>query len=171
MMVMIVLCNAARASNIFNITLAHVLAAEADAEYKGAMVLRSKKYKTSMLYGTKLLLLGKDIFVYLNKYIKYCRPVILGKANKEDMSQKEKFLFVKTNNYQKMEHTDVSKCLTSAFKKAKVFENDERDDRVSCTRIRSSICTELAGRYSSISFNPQISLFVYDHLFICLFPI
>ena len=79
--------------------------------------------------------------------IKYIRSVVLlGQGSEKDKKMKEKFLFMKHNNpANNIDHSDVSNCLTSSFKKAKVFDNDERDDRVSCTRIRSSVCTELAG--------------------------
>ena len=92
-MVMIALINAARASNIFNITLNHVNLATEDQEFKGAMIFRSPKYKTSMLYGTKLLLVPNDLYNFLKKYIDFCRPIILGEANEDAV--KEKSIFIK----------------------------------------------------------------------------
>jgi len=53
----VILCiiNAARASNIINTTVADVEAATQGSEFPG-WCFKSKKYKTSMIYGTKVYL-------------------------------------------------------------------------------------------------------------------
>ena len=69
---LIIMGNAARSSNIIEMTLQHVNeAVESDkfVSNDSAMVLVSDIYKTSMIYGEKLMLLPKDIFKQLKTYI------------------------------------------------------------------------------------------------------
>ena len=61
-----------------------VLEAVPDTEWAGAWVIKSHKYKTSILYGTKLLILPRDIYDMLVMYIKKLRPIITAKYQSDD---------------------------------------------------------------------------------------
>ena len=50
-------------------------------EFGNAKVIESPKYKTSMLYGKKLMILPNDVFELVEKYIRFLRPKIV---NDED---------------------------------------------------------------------------------------
>ena len=138
-MLQIAFQNACRSSNMLNMTLADVENALPDEKFLGAMVLRNKKYKTSMLYGDKIIVIPKDIFDLLKKYIKYVRPLLL--QNKKD----EGYIFQSKGSGAPMEGSNVSKCLTRSMKKSGVTEAFDGDSSVSCIRIRASVATELAG--------------------------
>ena len=56
-------------------TVKHVVEAQKDDEFE-AMVIKSPKYKTSMLYGAKLMVLPLDIYKLLRMYIKTLRPIL-----------------------------------------------------------------------------------------------
>ena len=167
LIVMLTLANATRASNIINITLTDVMQAKADEEYFNAMVMSSPYYKTSMLYGEKKLVISRDIYKQILAYEKYCRPVIMGKSAKGNTSttisttatsatataattktsskNAYDYLFLSKNTQEVMKNSNVPKCLTRSFQLAGCFTDDDDDHRVSCSRIRSYICTELAG--------------------------
>ena len=44
-----------------------------------------------------------------------------------------------------MTQSNISSALTATFKAAGVYQRQEKDDRVSPTRIRAYVVTELAG--------------------------
>ena len=55
-----------------------------DEEFEGAMTMKSPKYKTSLLYGTKLMVLPKDLYDMLVMFVKKIRPVLVKKYQSED---------------------------------------------------------------------------------------
>ena len=63
-------------------TVQHVLDAKDDEEFE-AMVIKSVKYKTSMLYGAKLMVVPKDIHQLLKMYINVLRPILTKKYTDE----------------------------------------------------------------------------------------
>ena len=58
--------------------------AKDDEEYENAKTIKSKKYKTSMLYGTKLMVLPKDVYGLLIMYIDKIRPILTSNYAAED---------------------------------------------------------------------------------------
>ena len=64
-MYMITTANACRSSNIVNITLHDIQEATTDENFIGAKVIKSRRYKTSMLYGTKIILLSEAVYYYV----------------------------------------------------------------------------------------------------------
>ena len=54
-MFMMNMANATRASNIINVTIKDLKEAQPLEEYNGAYGMKSTKYKTSLLYGTKMM--------------------------------------------------------------------------------------------------------------------
>lgn len=107
---MICLGNAARSSNIMNITLHDIQKSDMYNEYN-AKAIRSNEYKTSLLYGEKLLLLPMDIFDQLENYIKNMRSLLL---EDEDKEAHERYLFT-TCRKNKMTASAISNALSSTL--------------------------------------------------------
>lgn len=110
LMFMLCITNALRASNLINITLADVANAKHDEEFN-AMVISSPKYKTSMLYGKKMIVCSEPLFKQLTKYMFYLRPKL---AHESDSSirQDERALFLSANCGEKMSHSTISNGMT-----------------------------------------------------------
>ena len=53
----------------------HVSDAKKDGEFEVIMI-KSEHYKTSMLYGAKLMVLPVDIYQLLEMYVKKLRPIL-----------------------------------------------------------------------------------------------
>ena len=72
-------------------------------------VIENVKYKTSSVYGEKLVLPGQ-IYTELQKYITLCRPALVGE-------KKSLYLFLSSTNRTKLSQSNVSTSLTSSFKR------------------------------------------------------
>ena len=120
LMLVTCLINATRSSNLANMTLYDVENATLDTSYN-AFCVRSENYKTSLLYGDKLMLFPNDIFLQLQFYIKELRPVLTDDANKKNY---ERYVFtssrasadqLKKQSNQKMTSSLVASSCASAF--------------------------------------------------------
>ena len=89
LLVLVAVLNAARSSNLCNITLKEFNNAYDDKEYK-SKVMKNANYKTSLIYGGKLIVLNKDIHTLLKQYIDYYRPKIIEDAIEDD---NKRFIF------------------------------------------------------------------------------
>ena len=113
-----------------------------------AYLFKNKKYKVSIIYGEKILLLSKDIYHQLQLYIKYIRPKFI---SDENCAPRERYVFVSSRADEKavsskpnpINHSMITKCISRSFQKAEVFRGTSAYQRVSCCRIRFSIITEL----------------------------
>ena len=65
-------------------TIHDVLTAKEDEEFPNARAIRSTKYKTSLLYGTKIMVVPNDVYKLLVFYIKVLRPVLTQRYKDED---------------------------------------------------------------------------------------
>ena len=63
LIVMLTITNAARASNLMNITVSDVTDAKKHEEMP-AFVFKSTKYKTSIIYGSKIMLVPEDLYPF-----------------------------------------------------------------------------------------------------------
>ena len=116
-------------------------------------MIRSKKHKVSFIYGDKLILVPQLIYQQLNTYIKCLRPKFIEDDDQDNdlrlvfsCNVKEKEGEDSSTTNTAMDHSAVTKNLTLAFKKAKVFdENSSIFKSVSCTRNRFSVITELVS--------------------------
>ena len=116
--------NAARASNLQNITIYDLDTAEFDHDFD-CMCIRSQNYKTSLLYGEKKLLFGNDLFKQLQFFVTNLRPLLITDDDK-DSSQKFVFTSAKSSTKEKkMSQSTIANALTRAFEQARVFSKDE----------------------------------------------
>jgi len=132
---MVNLCamNGLRNSNLCNLQLEDVENYTLDPKYPGHMIVSNDDYKTSTIYGEKLIVIPKCIYKHVLLYIKYLRPKISKK--------KSKYLFITSSpNNEMMSSADVGAALTASFLKATVFDKDEYN-RVSPTRMRVACAT------------------------------
>ena len=146
-MFMVTLYNACRSSNLINMTLYDFNMATTHEDFPNAKVVKSKRYKTSMLYGTKMVVFNEALHRHTELYIKHLRPLIISDDGFDD---KERFLFTsskasKSTKTTAMTQSLVSNSLTSTFREAEVYKDEEKYNRVSPSRIRASVATELAG--------------------------
>ena len=133
LMVEIALMNGLRASNLIQLHLKDAENAYGHKDYPGQMVIENSKYKTSSIYGEKLIVLPQALYQQLQKYIKYCRPLFT-------IGKKSSRLFLPTSDSCKLNQSNVSSSLSSSFQKARIFTNREYS-RVCCTRIRVACAT------------------------------
>ena len=92
-----------------------------------------KKDKTSTVYEEKLIVVPKPLYDQLVKYVDIFQPIL----NEDKTSNR---LFTTNGQNIKMNQSNISSCLTSAFNKSKIFGSSDYK-RVSCTRIRVAIAT------------------------------
>ena len=71
-----------RSSNSCNITIEDVKLATEMEEFPNAKAIVSSKYKTSMLYGKKMMVLANDIFALLELYVRRLRPFVVDDQDK-----------------------------------------------------------------------------------------
>ena len=131
-----------------SVTLYDVDNATKDKTLREAYLIKNKKYKVSIIYGAKILLLSKDIYDQLQLYIKYIRPKFITDENR---AKKERYVFVSSHVNEKgpkpdpVNHSMITKRINRSFEKAEVFKGTTMYQRVSCCRIRFSIITELVS--------------------------
>ena len=65
-------------------TISDVKNAKVDEEFPNARTIKSSKYKTSLLYGTKIMVLPLDIYNLLMTYIEFIRPFLTKNYKAED---------------------------------------------------------------------------------------
>ena len=139
--------NALRASNIINITVKEVQAAKKHTEFE-AFVFKNNKYKTSLIYGEKIILVPALTYHHIKLYLKYLRPLILLDSHR---ALRDRYLFVASKigpqaKAVQMSHPLITNRLSKCFERGGVFANKpEAYKRVSCSRIRFSIITELVA--------------------------
>ena len=123
-MVTLTVINALRSSNIINITLHDIEHASTHDTYENAMFIESTQYKTSLLYGPKIILISMHLYDQIKTYIKHMRPLV----TKDDHLEKyNRYLFTCSEaNLQtskptaKISQSAVSSMISSSFKKSKV---------------------------------------------------
>ncbi|XP_066934202.1 uncharacterized protein [Clytia hemisphaerica] len=141
LMVIITVGNAARASNLINLSVEDVENAVREEEFD-AFAIASINYKTSLLYGIKKLLLGNDLLQQLKNFIEYLRPKITINDPADKHSQP---VFTSCREKGPMSHSAISNAMTSIFKLIPEFALQERFQRISPTKLRHSVATQLAG--------------------------
>ena len=143
LLVLVAVLNAARSSNLCNITLKEFNNAYDDKEYN-SKVMKNANYKTSLIYGGKLIVLNKDIHTLLKQYIDYYRPKIIEDAIEDD---NKRFIFNtsrKTVALQQMSQSTITMAITRSFRESNVLQ-EHFDENVSPTRFRIAVASQLAG--------------------------
>ena len=123
--------NGLRASNIIELRCEDIDEAKPAEGYPGYTSFTNAQYKTSTIYGEKVIVLPNSLFNFLKIYKEKLRPALA--------PQSERYLFVSKDS-EKMSHGAIGSALTSSFKNADVFGADEYQ-RVCPTRIRISCAT------------------------------
>ena len=118
---MLCLGNALRTSNLVNVTLEDVIQAKVEPEFNNARSVSSEFYKTSMLYGEKIILFPPAVYKQVMFYIDHLRPVIV---NDTALSGDKRYLFVTKGSTSKMTHSNVANSLTAAVDLADVMESN-----------------------------------------------
>ena len=123
--------NGCRASNIIELRVTDVLEATKNPEYSGFMSFVNSTYKTSTIYGEKLMVLPDNLFYHMQFYVRKLRPVI--------SDTKSNYLFVVSDS-DMMSHGSIGSALTSSFANSGIFEEEDYT-RVCPTRIRCACAT------------------------------
>ena len=123
--------NGLRSSNILELRVKDVEDAKPAEGYPGYMSFINSHYKTSTIYGEKVIVLPNTIFKNLMCYSQEIRSTLNPSSNK--------YLFVSTDA-DRMTHGAIGSAITSSFKLADVFSGSEYK-RVCPTRIRISCAT------------------------------
>ena len=85
--------------------------------------MRNNLYKTSMIYGDQIVVIPEDIKAMFTAYIEKIRPYIIEKGqDTEDegveQSESNQYIFTTQGKDCQLASSDVSKFLTSSFRKA-----------------------------------------------------
>ena len=85
--------------------------------------MKSKNYKTSVIYGDKIIVIPEDMEAMFKMYVEQIRPYIMTKGEEDTVCEEgtpswQQFIFTTKGNSSQMKHKDVSTCMTSSFKKA-----------------------------------------------------
>ena len=141
--------NALRASNLINMTLKDFNAAKPDKEITETFVFRSDNYKVSLIYGAKIVLASQKLFQHIKLYMKYLRPLLKDDKHRLD---RERYFFVASRSdagdkkVVQLKHSTLTPCMTRSLERTGLFEGKkEIYKRVSCSRIRFSVITELCA--------------------------
>ena len=115
--------NALRASNLINITLKEIQAAKQHDE-QDALVFKNNKYKTSLIYGAKVILAPTLTNHHIQLYIKYLRPSLILDSHR---ALRDRHLFVsskkdETKKTCTMSHSLIRTRMSKCFEKAGIFE-------------------------------------------------
>ena len=78
------MANACRASNITNVTIEDVLAATSSDDFPNARVIYNWKYKTSLIYGKKAIVMDTGLWNQLVTYLESIRPTIASDDTKKN---------------------------------------------------------------------------------------
>ena len=151
---MLTLCvtNCLRSSNLMNVTIHDFEQAKKHEEIENAYTFTSTKYKTSLVYGAKIILVSRAVYMQLKIYSKKVETDQANTHTRRNQIPKGKscdsYLHhqpnQKTEFLGQMKHSLVTQCLTRTFEKSKVFaEAKDRYKSVSPSRIRFSVLTEL----------------------------
>lgn len=111
LMLNICIVNCLRASNLINMTIHDFQQAKKDNEIQGAYRFYINKYKTSLVYGEKVILVSDTLYDQMNSYITHVRPIITDGFTSSIEDTKARELMNQIN------HSLVSKCLSRSFKK------------------------------------------------------
>ena len=76
-MLMVTIANACRSTNLKNITLKDLDEATEDSEFVGARIVQSSRYKTSMLYGSKKIVISIAHFKNIGTFVKHMRQYLI----------------------------------------------------------------------------------------------
>ena len=97
LMVSLTYFNCFRASNLMNITLADISRMKPHNEIDGAHVITNTKYKTSMIYGAKMILINATHAEQIRLYIEHLRPFV-SKDDQKDWKP-EILIHIKQNKH------------------------------------------------------------------------
>ena len=125
------------------------MCAKRDNQIKDAFVFKKNKYKVSIIYWAKLILVSETLFHHIKLYICYLRPLLIVDKHRLD---RERCLFVSSKSDAaeskavQLQHITLGWCLTATCERSGVFENVEgAQNRMSTSRIRFSFTTELVS--------------------------
>ena len=93
-MLMLTFINARRASNLINITLREVQSAKQYQELD-ALVFKNNKYKTSLIYGAKIIFVATLTYKHIQLFVKYLRPTLILDSHR---APRDRYLFVSSKN-------------------------------------------------------------------------
>ena len=133
LLIMICMFNATRASNLINIMCSDIDDMVQDATFPDAWCFKSDRYKTSLLYGTKVIIVDEPLKHELEKFVMEYVPVL------SPMTDATKQPLFGTIRKSKISHSAISNGMSKSFRKAGDFH------RLCPTRIRVSIATEICG--------------------------
>ena len=74
--------NCLRSSNLINITLDDFNKAKKHGEIQNAYTFTTKKYKTSLIYGSKVMLVSAAVSEQLEIFVKHIRPTLINDEKK-----------------------------------------------------------------------------------------
>ncbi|XP_047134149.2 uncharacterized protein LOC124812107 [Hydra vulgaris] len=140
LMINICFWNATRSSNLMNICLGDITNAYQNEEFPDVYCINSDRYKTSMIYRTKIMVVDDVLLDNINVYIETYLPLLMGKKPISPSS----FIFV-TKSSERITQSAIANGMTVSFKKAGLFSSSKEHKRVCPTRIRISIATEIAS--------------------------
>ena len=69
--------NSLRAPNVIELRVKDALNKTTNKEYPGQKIIENEKYKTSSIYGEKLVAIPDALYLQLLLYIEHCRPMLL----------------------------------------------------------------------------------------------
>ena len=173
LLVMICMFNATRASNLINMMCSDVKSMVQDDTFPDAWCFKSDRYKTSLLYGTKVIIVDEPLKHELEKFVMDYVPVLC------PFSDSTKQPLFGTVRKSKISHSAISNGMTKSFSKAEVFTAATDFDRVCPTRIRVSIATEMCGigeenlaEFATVSYSVvflHTVAYVYKLVYNCVF--
>ena len=133
--------NALRVSNIINVTLKEVEAAKKHDEFD-AFAFKKNKYKTSLIFGEKIVLIPTLTYHHIKLYLKYLRPLILLDSHRV---LRNRYLFVGSKQGPQkqavqMSYSLILNRLLKCFEKGVALGEDSLDSMAHCYGKHVEVC-------------------------------
>ncbi|XP_066911330.1 uncharacterized protein [Clytia hemisphaerica] len=115
-----------------------------DEEFN-AFILRNENYKTSILYGAKIIVLSENLHKLFKMFITRCRLFFIDKCLEKKKEDYQKKIFSSHVTHEVLNQNATTKAISKSFKESEVLKFGNLDQSVSPTRIRIAVATEFAN--------------------------
>ena len=117
--------NVLKASNLINVSSKEINSVKKHEELTDAYMFKNNKYKTSLIYGTKIVLVDSITYHHILLYIKFLRPLLILDGHR---SLKDKYVFIASSKDISKEpgpmlHSLITTKMSRCFDKAGVFDS------------------------------------------------
>ncbi|XP_066927978.1 uncharacterized protein [Clytia hemisphaerica] len=136
--------NGVRASNLMEMSIHDFKEGKWDDEFN-AYILRNSNYKTSILYGDKIIVLSECLHKLFDLFIKRCRHFFVEKCVEKKKHDHQRKIFLSHVTHEVLNQAAITKAMSTSFRNTDVLKFEKLDPNISPTRVRIAMATEFAN--------------------------